>query len=237
MRIKCAISDRKYEYVEVLPTTTVFSVKYIFSVILSASINSLTVLHCGRILEDAALIGSLDFSKRDFIVIYIKKRVRPKIVPRDCASQAVGRLNALIALLRDLFRDVSVPIRDYFLRHPTSLPQLLASVNRAYPGNNSLFAENPQLLLGIFGIQPSEFVDAINETGEADRTTPRPLTDMTDAEMIDRFIADLTPDDVRALERVMRTNVSLDVAIPIFIRQHKDVDATIEQINRMFQSP
>jgi hypothetical protein len=236
MRVKCAVSDGKHEYMQVLPTTTIFSIKYIFSVILSVSMDSLTVLHSGQILDEATLIGSLDFSKRDFILIYVKKRTRPKLVPGVCSSRAVGRLNTLIALLRDMFRDVSVPIRDYFLRHPASLPQLFSSISRAYPGNASLFAENPNLLLGIFGIDARDFVDAINRADSVSRTVPDPINDMTDAEMIDRFMAELTPDDIRALERVMRTNVSLDVAIPIFIRQHKNVDATIEQINRMFQS-
>jgi hypothetical protein len=177
-----------------------------------------------RRIDDSATVQSLDLSFRNFITVHVKTVVRRPILPRDSAPDSI--VQPILTILHCLLRDVTLPIREFLLRNPACLPDLVASVSRGDPSHGSVFSSNPQLLLSLFGITPDEFLEALN------RVQPPPAPEPT-PDPVGEFIDGITHEDLLALERVMTADVTLDVALPIFIEQNKDVAATIEQINRM----
>jgi hypothetical protein len=120
---------------------------------------------------------------------------------------------------------ISVTIEKRPPRCPVSLSSTepwLPERKRSPPQTAALRAQSAHLLLYILNRHLTELTEALNRAVE------------TESDTVDRFLAELTSDDFLALERVMTTNVPLDIAIPIFVRHGKDVYPTIEQINRMY---
>jgi hypothetical protein len=179
-------------------------------------------MHLARPLCDDTLFQSLDFKKRNFIAVSIRRHVRTTITPRESVA---ADSSSVAALLQTVSHDIDGPIRDYVLRNPACLPDLIATLTRSNPANGLLFTQNPHILLDIFGISAAEFLEAVRRP----QAPPR--------DPVDEFLDALTQDDLRALQRVMTPGVPLSVVVAVFIEQHKDVAATIEQINRMTNSP
>jgi hypothetical protein len=142
--------------------------------------------------------------------------------------QRDGRvLHPNFADLRSHFADERPSLREQILRNPALVIQIMTEFAQGNPQSAGYLTENPQLFLDVFDIRPAEFLEAVNGI----RMGPPPPSE---ADLVAQFLANLTPDDFFGLERVMTTNVPLNIAIPIFVRHHKDVEATIEQINRMY---
>jgi hypothetical protein len=197
------------------PDIPVGSAKQLLSVSLDVPPERLTFVHSAAILEDHVSIGSLDFRQRNFISVTVDRNARPALIPRSTPDP-------LVRDLRPHFGDSQLSIREQVLQNPSLLNQIVTEFARNHPEGADYLAENPELLLDILDIQPAEFADAMNRAVQSE------------SDLVSRFLAELTSDDFLALERVMTTNVPLNVAIPIFVRHGKDVDATIEQINRMY---
>jgi hypothetical protein len=169
-------------------------------------------------------------SVRPFITVHINTVVRRPILPHDAAPDSI--VQPILTILHCLLRDVTLPIREFLLRNPACLPDLVASVARGDPEHGSVFSSNPQLLLSLFGITPDEFLEALSRAQSPPVPAPAPAPDP-----VGDFIEGITHEDLLALERVMSADVTLDVALPIFLEQNKDVAATIAQINRMRSRP
>jgi hypothetical protein len=207
--------------VELSPDVSVASAKHILSAILNIPFSRFLFVHCARILDDRLLLGSLDFSTRDFISVTVRKSPRHSILRRELPSPDV-HWRSLIYDLTDQFGDGSLSIRDQILRDPPLVAQIMTEFSRSYPQNANYLIENPQLLLEVFDIRPAEFAQALS------------CVRASGSDLVSDFLAGLTTDDLLALERVMSTNLPLNLVIPIFVGQNKDVGATIEQINRLY---
>jgi hypothetical protein len=225
MRVSFLISDRPKQTLTLSLTATIGSARSILSNILRVPESSLTFLHLARPLSDSTIVQSLNFSARNFITVHVEKNVRYPIVPREQRQDPA--VQAIIAILQRMLRDVTMPFREYLLSNPGCLPELLRSVARTDPVNGSTFASSPHLLLALFGITPDEYLEALN------RAHPPPEPERDPVEL---FINGLTREDLIALGRVMSADVTLDEALPIFLEQNKDVAATIDEINRIRQA-
>jgi hypothetical protein len=130
--------------------------------------------------------------------------------------------------MRRLIHEVTVPFREYLLNNPRFLLDLLntATTTGEESGGLANVRNDPQLLLALFGITPGEFLEALQRI---ERPPPRP-------DAVSEFLEEITRDDLLALERVVRAGVPLDVALPIFLEQNRDADATIEEANRQTES-
>jgi hypothetical protein len=190
MRIIFCIVGGKQRLLDLQRSTSISSAKYLLSIVLNVPSDRLIFVHAASILDDATTLGSLDFTRRNFISVTIDRRPR-------CAWLSAPSEPDRPKPQRTPEQS-QLPIQEQVLGH-------LMPVRQASP---------------------------TRETGHPAHIANR----TTESDVVARFLTDLTLDDFLALERVMATNVSLDIAIPIFIRHGKDVNATIEQIHQMYGS-
>jgi hypothetical protein len=220
MKVKFCVPAGTNHTIDVEPCITAGVIRCLLSLVLNVPADSIVLMHLARPLADGTSFQSLDFGKRDFVAVHIRRRVRAPITPRESA----GPDSASIAPpLQMVARGIDGPVRDYVLRNPACLPDLIATLAQSDPASGLLFTENPHMLLAVFGISAAEFLDAIARVAR-----PQPAPDP-----VGEFLDGLTPEDFRALQRVTTPDVPLSVVIPIFLEQHKDIAATIEQINRI----
>jgi hypothetical protein len=224
MKIKFCISGGPTKVIEISPTFTIRLIRCLFSVLLKVPESSLSFLHLASPLSDETVLHSLDFSKRNFIAVSVKRLVRHPIDPPDSIPPRDSAMGPVVSILQTVLCDSHASVREQLLRDPTCLPDLVRAVGKAEVTNRPLFRECPQLLLTLFGRTAEELL--------AGQPQQQPEFD---ADPVRDFLNELTMDDVLALYRVMVTEAPLDVVIPIFLEQNKDVAATIEQINRMRQ--
>jgi hypothetical protein len=227
MKIKFCVPTGMNRTITVQPHITVGVIRCLLSVVLDVPADSIILMHLARPLADDTFFHSLDFGKRSFVAVSVRRRVRAPIAPRESVAADSAPLAALV---RVAARGIDDPVRDYILRNPACLPDLIARFARSDPATGLLFTENPHMLLAIFGISSAEFLDAI-----ARAATPQPPPP-PEPDPVGEFLDGLTPEDFRALQRVTTPDMPLSVVIPIFLEHHKDVAATIEQINRMTRS-
>jgi hypothetical protein len=135
-------------------------------------------------------------------------------------------VRSIIDVLYHPMRDLTSPVRELLMNHATCLPELLAALTQRSPAEGSRVSSRFSLLLTLLGVTPEEFLDAVN-------FAQRPPQPAPTADPVGEFLERITADDICALDRVLSVDVPLDVALPIFVEQNKDVVATIEQINRM----
>jgi hypothetical protein len=162
MEVTFHVSNGHKQILGISPTTTIHTARRLFSILLSVPESSLTFLHLARPLPDPTVLSSLNFSARNFVTVHVKKVIRHPILPHDYPQGSSVEL--IVTILQHFLRSVTIPFRDYLLSHPSYLPELLNSVARNDPTNASLFANNPHLLLALFGITPEEFLEALNRS-------------------------------------------------------------------------
>lgn len=233
---------------EIEKGATAEGAKIMLASFLNEPVESIQLIHMATPLKDNDNIYDLNYEKRNFIFVYVKQKIRRVFKPKYNNQNPNEPQNRVI--LPDVLSELNLPnLRQHFLDNPSTVPALIVAMAQTDPENAAILNDNPHLLLQMLGISPVEFLYAVNRhIGQPPRGDQQQQPQATEqhveeqevantvqseAQLINNFLENLTPQEFHDLEQVVATNIDLADAIPIFLRNDRNPDATIQEINRM----